>query len=351
MRQADHEGVLSDHPLDMAAIGRPLGIDDEAWLRDLEAAGPPPGGLLLPAGDELAAALERLGVAAPDVEALVDAVPDPKRTPELWWLLERCAHLAIRHVGRWEERSGPFPAPPATLGPEGRCFWVYVYVAALPHIRRWHRGRGIPDEVSWATLADLGRHVTRYRRRNGVTGLDSAGWLSLHFSGAIYALGRLQFNLFRIRTGLGGPRFWYEPGDARAAEPGFRPGDPVLGMHIPESGPLDPDACDASVRRVRSFFPRYFPEHPFRIVVCTSWLLDDQLAGYLPPTSNIIRFQNRFHLVPGAADGDHDIFWFVYHQPPDAIDTLDPRSTLERAIVAHVRSGNHWRVRTGWLEP
>lgn len=343
--------VSLDHSLATAEVGRRLGIDDEAWLQELADTGPPPGGLILPAGDEMSATLEQLQVAASDAATLREAAPDPDRTPELWWLLERCAHRVIQHVGRWDEVSGPWPSPTASLGPAAPCFWVYVYVAGLTHIRRWHQERGIPDDVSWATLGDLGRHVARYRRRHGVPGLDSAGWLSLHFSGGIYALGRLQFNLFRLRTGLAGPRFWYEPGDARAAEPGFRTGDPVLGVHIPESGPLDPDGCEASLRRARSFFPRYFPEHAFRVAVCTSWLLDDQLAEYLPAASNIIRFQNRFHLVPGSADGDHDVFWFVYHRPPDVIETLEPRSTLERAIVSHVRSGNHWRVRTGWLEP
>lgn len=346
------EDVPPDHTFDTPELGRRLGIDDEAWLRELAEVGPPPGGVQLPVSDEqLAATLQRLGFADPDVEEVARARPDPNRTPELWWLLERCAHRTIRSVGRWEEAAGPWPAPAHGLGAEGRCLWTYVYLATLQHVRRWHGRRGIPDEISWATLADLGRHVSRYRRRHGVSGLDSAGWLSLHFSGGIYALGRLQFNLFRLRTGRAGPRFWYEPGEPRAAEPGFRPGDPVLGMHIPESGPLDPDACDASIRCARSFFPRYFPDHWFRVITCTSWLLDDQLAGYLPPTSNIVRFQSRFRLVPGAADGDGDVFWFVYHRPPHAIDTLEPRSTLERAIVTHVRSGKHWRVRTGWLEP
>jgi hypothetical protein len=121
-------------------------------------------------------------------------------------------------------------------------------------------------------------------------------------------------------------------------------------VHIPEARPLDPEGCDDSFAQARSFFPRYFPEHGFRVATCTSWLLDDQLAQYLLPSSNIVRFQRRFHLLPGAVDGDQDIFWFVYHRGPAAIDSLDPRSTLERAIVAHVRSGQHWRVRTGWLE-
>jgi len=345
--------VRADPDLDAAAVQRRLGIDDELWLRELEAAGPPPGGIELPTGDELIATLQKLGVADLDLDAIVHAAPAPGRTPEVWWLLERSAHRAIRSVGHTNEANGPWPELPASTGAEGRCFWIYSYLATVPYIRRWHVERAIPDDVSWATLADLGRHVARYRRRRGVTGLgrDSTGWLSLHLSGDLYALGRLQFNLYRLRTGPGGPRFWYAEGDTRATEPGFRVGDPALGMHIPEAGPLTPEACDASLQWVRTFFPRYFPEHTFRLVTCTSWLLDDQLADYLPPTSNMVRFQRRFELLPGAVEYDDDTFWFVFHQPPEAIDRLQPRTTLERAIVAHIRAGHHWRVRTGWLEP
>jgi hypothetical protein len=121
-------------------------------------------------------------------------------------------------------------------------------------------------------------------------------------------------------------------------------------VHIPEAGPLTPAACDASLRTARPFFEAHFPEHPFRVATCTSWLLDDQLADHLPATSNIVRFQRRFELVPGALDSD-DAFDFVFRRPESAIDELAPRTTLERAIVGHVRGGRRWRLRTGWLVP
>jgi GNAT-like C-terminal domain len=43
------------------------------------------------------------------------------------------------------------------------------------------------------------------------------------------------------------------------------------------------------------------------VAICTSWLLDDQLAAYLKPDSNIIRFQRRFSLLPDSSDGDDDV--------------------------------------------
>ena len=40
---------------------------------------------------------------------------------------------------------------------------------------------------------------------------------------------------------------------------------------------------------------------------------------------------------------------FVFHRIAPGIDELPQRTTLERAIVAHLRAGKHWRNRTGWL--
>ena len=58
------------------------------------------------------------------------------------------------------------------------------------------------------------------------------------------------------------------------------------------------EACDASFAWAPRFFARHFPEDDYRVATCGSWLLDEQLAEYLPETSNIVQFQRRFRLVP-----------------------------------------------------
>jgi hypothetical protein len=62
-----------------------------------------------------------------------------------------------------------------------------------------------------------------------------------------------------------------------------------------------------------------------------------------------MRFQRRFTLVATSQDGDADVLRFVFHRIAPLIDELPQRTTLERAIVAHLRAGKHWRNRTGWL--
>lgn len=336
-------GIMAMEQLDAAAVRECLGLGDDhqAWLDELAALDVPKEGLCLPRIEDAPALLALLAITPADAAVVLDHWPSPTRSPAAWWLLERCCHRLARSRGGIDPIS-PWPSLPPNLGPFGRCFYVYVFLAALAGIRRWHQQHVIPDDVAWATLADLGRHMAIYHRVHGVTGLDSQNWLTRHFRGTIFALGRLQYERARV---------WYDPATLERLGAPFAQGDPALAIHIPEAGPLALADCEASLQWARDFFAQHFPTEPYRIATCTSWLLDDQLADYLGPETNIVRFQRQFHLIPGVErDGDEAIIRFVFRQADMTIDGLPQRTTLERAIVAHLRAGHHWRVRSGWLE-
>ena len=197
-------------------------------------------------------------------------------------------------------------------------FYVRVFLAALPAVQARHAELGIPAAISRATLADLGNKMAIYRRTHGVGGLDRQAWLTRHFRGRLYRLGRLQFDM----VGSG------------------------LEIHIPEDGPLSPAACDESLAAARPFFAEHFGVD-YRSAGCRSWLLDEQLTEYLPATSNILRFQRRFEPTGQVEDGDHDILEFVFRRHPADLSELPQRTALQRAIVAHLRSGRHWRITSG----
>jgi hypothetical protein len=291
-------------------------------------------GFRLPDRGYLPAIFERLAISKQEQNEILAAWPSREADPDTWSSLERAYETLVKDLGGFGSLALPGPAVEST--PLGRYFFVYVYLAALADVRRFHARRQIPDEISWATLADLGRNLKRDRALLGDGGLRTSGWLTLHFRGALFQLGRLQFNRMRVSA-------------AHVAD-AFPEGDPALGVHIPESGPLTPDACDDSFTRAQPFFARHFPETPTRLGICNSWLLDPQLADYLAPDSNIMRFQRRFTLVGDGHDGDADVLRFVFHRIAPNIDDLPQRTTLERAIVAHLRAGKHWRSPTGWLE-
>ena len=291
-------------------------------------------GFRLPDRSYLPAIFERLAIDESDRNEILGAWPSPETDPQTWRSLDRAYQTLVADMGGYEPLQLPGAVSEST--PVGRYFFAFVYLAALADVRRFHARRGIPDEISWATLADLGRNLKRDRLLLGDGGLRTSGWLTLHFRGSIYQLGRLQFNRMNVRAG-------------HVADT-FREGDPALGIHIPESGPLTPEACDDSLAQARPFFARHFPETPTRLAICTSWLLDPQLADYLAPDSNVVRFGRRFTLVGEGSDGDADVLRFVFHRIGPGVDDLPQRTTLERAIVAHLRAGRHWRNRTGWVE-
>jgi len=332
---------MSNQQLDAMTIRERLGLGEEslAWLQELEALGAPPEPVRLPSPDDLPALLGRITAPDEQIDEAIAALPQLEADPALWWLLERCHHLLIQKMGEFAPLR-PWPSPPAALGAPGRYLYVWAFLATLDAVRKYHQSRGIPDDVAWTTLADLGRNMGIHKRTYGVGGLSTANWITLHFRGAIYELGRLQFNRSRINQ---------DPATLESLGVPFRHGDSSLGMHIPESGPMTPEACDVSIARAYEFFPRYFPEDGSRVVTCGSWLLDDQLAEYLPASSNIVRFQQRFKLFPNNRICDEDIIWFVFRRRGASIDDLPQRTALERAVVKHLRDGRHWLARQGWI--
>lgn len=303
-------------------------------------------GAAVPRGGELAEALLDLGVPYGDVNGVLAAAERVAADRSAAAVLAEAVAAFVRDMGALGggPRLGPdLEAFPGDDGPGGPWFALLVFAAARPYAAAYHREIGVPDEVSRRTLADVGRHVAVHRRRFGMGGLANVWWLVRHFRGGLYQLGRLQFE----RTRLGGTT-----GRALAeAGVGVGPGTPVLDVHIPDfSGPLDAAACDASFAAAREFFPRHFPDEPYALATCYSWLLDPQWAQYLAEDSNILRFQRRFtssRLLTEPDDGT--TLAFVFGDPDVDVARVAPRSTVQRAVLRHLAEGRHWYGGTGWV--
>ncbi|MFE9406121.1 acyltransferase domain-containing protein [Streptomyces sp. NPDC006530] len=297
----------------------------------------------MPLPDDLPETLLDLAVPHQDINELTSLAARFGAEPALGDLLEDSARALVQDIGNVDVRP-ELPPLPKGLGDLECWFPVYVAVAALPYTRAYHRERGIPDDVSRRTLADLGRHIALHRERRGGGGLTVPGWLRLHSRGEIYQLGRLQFQRSRLgeRTGRG----------IRAAGFDANPGDRCLDLHVPDfRGPLTPEACADSIARAKEFFARHFPDEGYRLAVCHSWLLDAQLRDYLPEHSNIARFQGLFRAAykdDEPADGEPVGFVFGNRELPVA--ELPQRTTLQRAVARHLLDGGHWYVGHGWFE-
>lgn len=294
----------------------------------------------MPRGSELALRLTDLTVpyqAIAELLAVADRLDDEQRT-----FIEDCRSTVLAARGT---RSGMvvLPKPP---GPADSAFsrfgFVLMYAAMLPDVRRFHVQLGVDAAVSWATLADLGRNMYVYEKRFGVIGFDEQEWLSLHFSGQLYQLGRFQFQVGTLgkRTAAG----------IRSTGLQVLAGEPTLSLHIPRFlGSLSAAECDASLAIARLFFGERFPDLALQVAVCKSWLLDPQLLGHLGNSSNIAAFQHRFTLAYPPEVGDADATRFVFDNPDLELDQLPQDSSLQRAVVAVLAAGGHWHAGMGWF--
>ncbi|MFF7586485.1 acyltransferase domain-containing protein [Kitasatospora purpeofusca] len=293
----------------------------------------------LPSDEELVEALLRLAVPFEEVNGLLATRTRLDRDRGLRTFFEEMLRAQAAAVGTLGQPAGlDRDWAAGTAGGAGLA--TLLFVALAPLARAHHRALGIPAEVTGSTLADLGRQlaVSRWRGRSG---LGNARWLTLHFRGELFQLGRLQFQ--RTRPGV----------DTPAAGAGGADGW-SLQLHIPDHcGPLSPAACDRALDRARVFFPRHFPGEPYRSCHIFSWLLDPQLADHLPTESNIIRFQRRFSPLerpdrPSAPE-DTNPLKFVFGDVERPLESLPRDTAVQRALVDHLRAGGHWYVRGGRL--
>lgn len=338
--------------MDSEKVRTELGLADcyAPWLAELEDVGPPPAGL---APYDPRAVLESAGLLAipdgdrADIAAAGAAIA---ASPALAWLVERCRHLLLAGQRLDHVQPAHWPALPAGLGATAACFYVHVFTAALPEIRELHSHLGVPDDLAAATLADLGRHLVIDRAMRGHACLDSQNWLQRHWRGKLFEVGRLQYE--PVHHGAGHhTSATFAAADQTTLRDHVGVGTPALNLHIPVNGPLTVVACDESLVRARSVLRNMFPDVEYDIAVCTSWLLDEQLTEYLPPDSNIVRFQQRFTNVTGAEDATDEMHRFIFQRPaPFDLDRLPQRTTLERAFVEHLRRGGRWQMRTGWFD-
>jgi hypothetical protein len=109
-------------------------------------------------------------------------------------------------------------------------------------------------------------------------------------------------------------------------------GNTVLDLHIPRRDPLTAETCSASYRQALEFFPRVFPARPWKALYCHTWFFTPQLQSFLPPESNIVKFQREFYLYPFP--GSVGFLWsFVFGEKYPDPATAPRDTSLRRAVL------------------
>lgn len=339
-------------------------------------------------------ALELLLLAAERIRADAHALP-------LAW---HCVRLAWDEADYPREQIDQWPELDDALGDDAGLFYLLVLLDAIPRVQALHGSLGVPREVTEADLLFVGYLARHYPElhpgRFGVLP-RLVGWGRFHTQGMIFTLGRFEYMVrpfrgklvaFRDRQGAvvalagqglvcgadgmcvaepdGGPpsggwtcelemdadgatgypvsplgRVLPEKRrlSARRWQPVLREGDPVLETHIPPGGRMSPEAVRDSYERALAFFPRYFPDRPFRAIACTSWILNPELETILWTDNNCARWQRESYLFPVVSGFRSGLFHVFSRENVDPASA--PRKTrLHRAVAEHLEAGGRFIV-------
>lgn len=190
---------------------------------------------------------------------------------------------------------------------------------------------GIPDGVFDATMACFTRFIGEHRVSYGRYGFDRDFWTYRQLSARLFRLSELEFELAdgdNVPAVAGTPR--------------------VVNMHIPSDARIDPDHCDQSIARSRSFFARFFPDWAGLPYMCESWLLSPALEQLLPPHSHILGFQHRFRILEIHPDAQDWREW-VFQRSSAPLEDLPERTSLQRNMKQFLLGGGKVGTGTGRL--
>ena len=302
--------------------------------------------------------LERLGVTGQDHQELAALLPRAATDAEILTEVTDTANRLRASAGLdddavdLEALKARQDALQQRLLPGEGLLPILAFLVSTSTVRAWHRLRGLDEEQSWQVLADLGRQMRVHRSGTGRLGLHQLNWVAGNWAGRLVHLGRLQFDLSRRRIAR------LEQGADRTSED--EPRRWVIGTHIPATGPLDPDAVDASFAAATAYFTAHYADlgadrtrgepafgHEF---TCDSWLLSDALAEITGEDSNLARFAARWEPIGTNPQGADGALFFVFGlRPPADPATLPRRTRLERAVAERLADGRGWTSGTGRL--
>ncbi len=297
------------------------------------------------------------------------------------------------------------PAPGGYSSEQAGTQFLFLALSGCPAAEAVHRMYDIPEVVYRDTIEDIGVWVDYFKQQLGWrAGISPhiVNWLLNHCRGNIFRLGRLQYKLHRffpdylriyrhrgdgklLALAAPGQRFnsqGYYDGvsgthDPDAWESVFKvtdshitgnqidqrgyawretmtfdladweeyimPGDDVLDIHIPATGPMTAMDCMESISLATVFFREYFPEIKFKCFICSSWLLDPQFKDCLKPESNILAFQRLGFMFP--TPDESETVWRVFglQARDDGIENMEYKSSMQRNLAKFVADGGRFR--------
>lgn len=341
------------------------------------------------------------------LKALLEAVSYVRDNSFLSKLVWHFSHMIFDNPTEINPWDVPFPQLVNNDRNINDFLGLIILMSGFDKILKFHKSKNISAQVTIDTFKDIKLWLNDFYRKNGRWGIVENQWLTHHFTGKLFRLGRLQFAMDRFKgnvkvfknkhdgsvIALSEEDIWYRrDGQVNGTnniyetegiwlsqfqeDEEYYRGNPisphgrainkavelsksdwqlmmvrddrVLDMHIPADGRMDYDLCGQSMEAAEEFFPKYFPEWEYKGFTCTTWLFDPQFQKLLPASSNIVRFQQEFYLYPVKSD-DSQTFERVFDKKPEDFNKAPRDTSLRRIIIDHYLQGEYLRSAGGFI--
>lgn len=194
---------------------------------------------------------------------------------------------------------------------------LYCQLECARRVFDQYQKKHIKDTIYKDTMKCFSRFIEECKKKNGRMFFDRDWWTYRQISMSLFRIGELEYEFQK-----------YE-------------GENVIAIHIPSDANLSKGAVDASTKQAEIFFQTYYHDYKYEKYSCDSWLLSPRLKPLLSKKSNILSFQNRFHIVQENNE-DKDYIEWLFQVPIDTnYKNLPAKTDLQKKVKEILLNGGN----------
>ena len=178
-----------------------------------------------------------------------------------------------------------------------------------------YEAMGVSKEIFKETMKCFTRFAGECLVRNASYYFDRGWWTYRQISMNLLRIGTLEYEFCNFH------------------------GEDVISIHIPSDADLTHESVTASVNASKDFIKKYVPENAGRRYVCESWLLSPKLREFLPETSKIRDFQDRFDIKEVIPDNMDCLEWLFKSTDKVPFADLPENTSLQRSVKPFIING------------
>lgn len=194
---------------------------------------------------------------------------------------------------------------------------LYCQLECARQVFDQYQKKHIKDTIYRDTMKCFSRFIEECKKKNGRMFFDRDWWTYRQISMSLFRIGELEYEFQK-----------YED-------------ENVIAIHIPSDANLSKGAVDASMKQAEIFFQNYYHDYKYEKYSCDSWLLSPRLKPLLSKKSNILSFQNRFHIVRENNEDKGYIEW-LFQVPIDTnYKNLPAKTDLQKKVKEILLNGGN----------